>query len=58
MKVFIIKIDNFRSNSTKVNDDYDMIRIVLDMDIMDYNRFKKVLLNNEIELLADAWVSL
>ena len=58
MKVFIVKKDNFRSNSTKVNDDYDMVRIVLDMNIHDYNRFKKVLFDNDIEILADVWVSL
>ena len=45
MAINIIKEDKFRSTGKGVNENYDMIRIVMDMPIIEWHR---MLRNNEL----------
>lgn len=44
----LVKKDKFRSNSRKVNEDYDMVRLVIDCHFLDYIQYIKPLLEKHI----------
>jgi hypothetical protein len=51
MEIRIVKTDTFRSPGRKINQDDDKIRIVIDMNINEIGRLRRVLLDNEIEII-------
>jgi hypothetical protein len=50
MEVVIVKKDTYRSHG-KINRDDDRIRVVLDMRITEFNRFKRVCIEGEVEFV-------